>query len=132
MGRKKIMVVDDSRTTLMVERTMIEEAGFDTVAARDGFEALEVVVREKPDLVLLDVIMPKMDGFETCRRLRELEEAKAIPIILVTTQGKALKMEIGYRAGCTGYLTKPFNAEQLVAAVRPHLEAKPGEGEPAE
>lgn len=121
MTRKKVLIVDDAKTVLLVEQMMLKDAGYDVVMAHDGEEALAAASREHPDLIVLDVIMPRMNGFETCRRLREREETKRVPIIMVTTHGKALNVEIGFRAGCTDYLTKPFNAAQLLTTVRHHL-----------
>ena len=88
MDRKKILLVDDSSTVLLMERTILSRSEYDVVTARDGQEGLEKARAEKPDLILMDVVMPRMDGIETCWRLREREDTRAIPVLLVTTRGE--------------------------------------------
>lgn len=121
MGQAKILLVDDSKTTLFMEE-MILKADYVLVRASDGEEALVVAAAERPDLVLLDVVMPKMDGFEVCRRLRDSEECKETPIIMVTTRGEAENMEKGYANGCSDYIAKPFKSLELLTKVKNYLE----------
>jgi CheY-like chemotaxis protein len=118
---KKVLAVDDQNTVLMLERMMLSSAGFDVVTARDGEEALEKAAAERPDLILLDVMMPKMDGYAACRALRERPETKSTPILMVTTRSEVTNMQTGYAAGCNEYVTKPFNAVELVAIVQRYL-----------
>ena len=117
---KKILLVDDSATTLVME-SMILQGKYDLCKARDGEEAIERALSEKPDLILLDVIMPKLDGFSTCARLRQHEATRETPIIMVTTRGEEANLERGYSVGCTDYVTKPINAVELLSKVRNYL-----------
>ena len=122
MARKKILLVDDSSTVLLLHRMMLSHCGYELVTARDGQEALDKVSAERPDLIFLDVLMPRMDGFQTCRALRARSETKDVPIILVTTRGEPHYVRQGFESGCTDYITKPFDGEELLAKVRSHLE----------
>ena len=114
---KKILIVDDSKTALTLERTLLEST-YEVIEAQDGEQALAKAKSERPDLILLDIVMPKLDGFETCKRLRDLAETKTTPIIMVTTRGEAENIEAGYEHGCTDYVTKPINGAELLAKVR--------------
>ena len=118
MVRKKILLVDDSSTVLLMERMILSKSQYDVVTAKDGVEGVEKAVAEKPDLILMDVVMPRMDGFEACRKLREQDDTKAIPVIMVTTRGELASVETGYAAGCSEYVTKPINGLELLAKVR--------------
>jgi DNA-binding response OmpR family regulator len=118
MDRKKILLVDDSSTVLLMERMILSKSEYDVVTAKDGQEGLDKALAEKPDLILMDVVMPRMDGFEACRRLREREDTKGIPVIMVTTRGELASLETGYASGCSDYVTKPINGLELLAKVR--------------
>jgi DNA-binding response OmpR family regulator len=118
MDRKKILLVDDSSTVLLMERMILSKSEYDVVTARDGQEGVEKALTEKPDLILMDVVMPRMDGFEACKRLREQDGTKAIPVIMVTTRGELSSVESGYASGCNDYVTKPINGLELLAKVR--------------
>lgn len=126
MSRKKILLVDDSSTVLLLHRMMLSHCGYELLTARDGQEALDKASTERPDLIFLDVIMPRMDGFQTCRVLRSRSETKNVPIILVTTRGEPHYVRQGFESGCTDYITKPFDGEELLAKVRSHLEEARG------
>ena len=123
MSPKKILLVDDSSTVLLLHRMMLSHCGYELVTARDGQEALDKAVSERPDLIFLDVLMPRLDGFQTCRALRARSDMRDVPIILVTTRSEPHYVRQGYESGCTDYITKPFNGEALLAKVRSHLEA---------
>ena len=118
--RKKILLVDDSTANLMRERTILAQEPYDVVTASDGEEAIETAVREVPDLILLDVLMPNMDGFEICRKLRKTRKAKSIPIIMVTPAGKG-DGGTGYGIGCDDYVTTPLDSGELLSKVRNFL-----------
>jgi CheY-like chemotaxis protein len=122
-ARKKILVVDDSKTILLMESMILKRGPYEVTTAGDGAEAVERAVVEQPDLILMDVVMPRMGGFEACRALRGREETSAIPIILVTTRGEGENVETGYASGCSDYVTKPINASELLAKVRDQLGA---------
>jgi DNA-binding response OmpR family regulator len=119
-GRKKILLVDDSSTALMMEQLLLQRT-YDLVTAKDGAEALKVALAERPDLILLDVVMPKMDGFEVCRVLRGIEAMRATPIIMVTTRGEGKNVEAGFASGASDYVTKPINQAELLAKIQRHL-----------
>ena len=118
MGKKKVLVVDDSKTALFIESTILRGGPYELVTAADGEEAVQKALAVRPDLVLMDVMMPKMDGFEACRALRRLPETRDIPIVMVTTRGEESNMETGFAAGCTDYVTKPINASELLSKIR--------------
>jgi DNA-binding response OmpR family regulator len=119
--RKKVLAVDDQNTVLMLECMMLTAAGLDVVTARNGEEALTVAAAESPDLILLDATMPKMDGFVACRALRARPETMYTPIVMVTTRSEVNNIRLGFAAGCDEYVTKPFNAVELVSIVRRFL-----------
>ena len=118
MPRKKILLVDDSSTILMMEKFILRNDPYILVTASNGEEAVQKALSEKPDLILLDVVMPRMSGFEACRLIRDNEASKNVPIIMVTTRGEAANVETGWVVGCTDYVTKPINAVELLAKVR--------------
>ena len=126
MTSRTILLVDDSSTILMMEKFILRNDPWRLITASNGEEAVQKAVTMQPDLILLDVIMPRMGGFEACRLIRENEASKHIPIIMVTTRGEAANVETGWLSGCTDYVTKPINATELLAKVRNLL------GEPAE
>ena len=118
MPRKKILLVDDSSTILMMEKFILRNDPYVLVTASNGEEAVQKAGTEKPDLILLDVVMPRMSGFEACRLIRDNDSLKHVPIIMVTTRGEAANVETGWLVGCTDYVTKPINAVELLAKVR--------------
>jgi len=121
MKRKKILLVDDSRTSLFMEQMVLKNGPYDFVTARDGQEGVDKAESERPDLILMDVIMPRMGGFEAVRELRAREATREIPVIMVTTRGEGDNVENGFESGCTDYLTKPIDPAALLAKVRDHL-----------
>jgi len=122
--KKKILCVDDSRTALFMVTTILKKEPYEIVTAHDGQQAVEVASAERPDLILMDVIMPRMTGFEACRELKQREDTKAIPVILVTTRGEEENVETGFASGCNDYVTKPINAQELLAKVRDHIASR--------
>ena len=124
MGKKKILVVDDSRTALFMVTTILRKERYELVTASDGEQALEMAASERPDLILMDVIMPRKTGFEACRELKRREDTKAIPVILVTTRGEGENVEAGFQSGCNDYVTKPINALELLTKVREQMGAR--------
>jgi CheY-like chemotaxis protein len=121
MPRKKILLVDDSRTALMVQSIVLNQLAYDLVTACDGEDAVQKAVRERPDLILMDVVMPKMSGFDACRELRKREETRSTPIIMLTTRGEAENVEAGFSCGCNDYVTKPINKVELIEKLKNHL-----------
>jgi len=121
MKKKKILLVDDSNTILMMEKFILRNQAYEIIVASDGEEGVRKAEEHLPDLILLDVIMPKMGGFEACRRIRANDTTSATPIIMVTTRGEASNVETGWTAGCSDYITKPINSIELLAKVRNFL-----------
>jgi len=121
-SRKKILLVDDSPTVLLMERVLLGSGPYELINASNGEEAVKVALAEQPSLILMDVVMPGMDGFEACRRLRAEESMRTTPIILLTTRGGPEHLERGYESGCSDYLTKPVNGTELWLKVQLFLE----------
>jgi CheY-like chemotaxis protein len=116
-----ILVIDDSGTCQTMARMMLSTLGVSIETARDGVEGLEQAERVRPDLILLDIVMPRMDGFETCKHLRAREATRDTPILMFTTRGEAANVERGFSLGCTDYICKPFNAVELLDKVKSYL-----------
>ncbi len=123
MNQKKILLVDDSNTVLMMHRMLLHGQPYELLFARDGQEAVDKALANKPDLIFMDVMMPKKSGLQACQELRGHPETAATPILLVTTRGEPQNMEAGYQAGCTEYVTKPFDSAELLAKVKHYLGA---------
>jgi CheY-like chemotaxis protein len=115
---KKILLVDDSSTVLMMERMILAAERFEIVTASNGREGHEKAKQELPDLILMDVVMPQMNGLDACKAIKSDPATKHIPIIMVTTRGEAQSMEQGYENGCSDYVTKPVNSAELLTKVR--------------
>lgn len=112
---KKVLVVDDDRDLLKLLELGLEEEGFQVLTALDGSEGLRTAFRAHPDLVILDIMLPGMDGWETCRRLRELSD---VPIIMLTAKARDVDVVKGLSIGADDYVVKPFGVAELVARVR--------------
>ncbi len=121
MGAKKILLVDDSNTVLLMEKMLLANEGFVLVTASNGREAIQKAAAEKPDLILLDVVMPDINGFEACKQIRAREDTRHIPIIMVTTRSEATNVQIGFESGCNDYVTKPINGVELITKIKNHL-----------
>ncbi|MGA2813629.1 MAG: response regulator [Candidatus Acidiferrum sp.] len=120
--RPKILIVDDSVTTLLLEEMLLKKyTTFEVVKARNGQEAVKAALAEQPSLILMDVIMPKMDGFAACREMRRQEKLRNVPIILVTSRGEPQNVEEGFASGCNDYLTKPIESQELMQLVNGYL-----------
>jgi class 3 adenylate cyclase len=122
--RAKILIVDDEPFNVDYLEQELEDFGYDTVSAAHGEEALEKVATEAPDLILLDVMMPRMDGFTVCRRLKEHEETRLIPIVMMTALGEVEDRIKGIEAGADDFLTKPVNDRELLARIQTTLRLK--------
>jgi len=119
---KKILAVDDEPNILMSLEFILEMEGYEVHTARDGEEALEVAERVRPDLILLDVNMPRKDGYETCRIIREREDMTGTKVIMLTAKGQTLERKKGLEVGADAYVTKPFSADELLFAIRTSIE----------
>ena len=123
--KKKILLVDDSSTSLMMHSMILNKhTNYELSTATDGEEAVRKAEEESPDLILMDVVMPKKNGFETCREIRGNQKTANIPVILVTTRGEEQCVETGFESGCNDYITKPVNPQELVLLVQSYLQGK--------
>lgn len=118
MGVRKILLVDDSETILQMEQMILESDSYEIILARDGEEGVAKALATKPDLILMDVVMPKLNGFEAVKRLRDHEHTRTVPIIMVTSKAEAESMETGYQNGCSDYIIKPLDRLELVAKIK--------------
>ncbi len=118
MSGQKVLVVDDSWTELTMIAAPLRNSGFEVVTAVDGDEAMEKVFKERPQCIVLDVVLPKQNGFQLCRKFKSLEASRNIPIILLTSKSTPLDKAWGLRQGADLYMTKPFSEDELVASVR--------------
>lgn len=119
-----ILVVDDNQQNLELIQAYLEDLECETAAARDGIEALEMVARQKPDLILLDVMMPRMSGFEVCRRLKNNPETGDIPVIMVTALNEFGDIERGIDSGTDDFVSKPINRLELLTRIKTMLKLK--------
>jgi adenylate cyclase len=117
----RILVVDDTPANIQALAAILKEKGYQISVATNGKQALEVLARVQPDLILLDVMMPELDGFETCQRLKAAEQWRQIPVIFLTAKTETADIVKGFKLGAVDYVAKPFNAHELLARVNTHL-----------
>jgi len=115
--QKKILLVDDSKTSIFVERMILKARPYELLVASDGEEAVRTAESERPDLILMDVVMPRMNGFAAVEEIRRRESIRDVPIIMVSTRGESENVETGYEQGCNDYVTKPIDATELLTKV---------------
>ena len=115
---KKILIVEDEPDILQLVKLYLEKEGFRTVSAKTGTEALQQVKQEKPDLVVLDLMLPEIDGLEVCKRLRSAPETAMLPIIMLTAKAEESDTIVGLELGADDYVTKPFSHKTLVARIK--------------
>lgn len=118
---KKILLVDDSSTVRLYEKLILSREGFEVVEAENGERAIEQAIATQPDIILLDLHMPKMDGLKCCTLLRSIPETANIPIIMVTAKGEEKKEREARSAGCSDYMTKPIGKIELLSRIRRQL-----------
>jgi len=114
---KRVLVVDDEPDIVEIVACLLEGEGYETLVARDGIEAVEVAEAERPDLVLLDVMMPEMNGYQVCRLLRAKPEFRDTPVVMLTAKAQQSDQFWGLDSGATAYLTKPFDNRELLRTV---------------
>lgn len=127
---KKILIVEDENDILQLVKLYLEKEGFRTVTAMTGAEALKQVKAEKPDLIVLDLMLPVLDGLEVCKRLRSSPETAMLPIIMLTAKAEESDTVVGLELGADDYVTKPFSPKTLVARIKAlvrRLERQPGQ-----
>ncbi|MDI6890978.1 MAG: response regulator [Thermodesulfovibrionales bacterium] len=121
---KKILIVDDNQDSRELVVKILKSKGYQMIEATDGEEALEKAVSERPDLILMDISIPKIDGFEVTRRLKSQEEFKDLPIVALTAHAMRGDREKALEAGCEGYISKPINVRELPERIRSYLRGK--------
>ena len=117
----RILVIEDEPANIQTLSTLLKERGYQVNIATNGRQALEVLERMRPDLILLDIMMPEMDGFETCRRIKATTASRETPIIFLTAKTDTADIVRGFELGAVDYVAKPFNAHELLARVNTHL-----------
>ncbi len=119
----RILVVDDSATIRRSAESMLTTAGYDVVTAENGFEALSKVARHNPDLIFVDIMMPRLDGYQTCAIIKNNSQYRSTPVVMLTSKDGLFDQARGRVVGSDLYLTKPFTKEELLAAVQQHAAA---------
>ena len=117
MAKGKILVVDDEIYIVHILDFSLGVEGYEVMTALDGEQALDKVKQEKPDLIVLDIMMPKLDGYETCKALKSDAETKDIPVILLSAKGRNVDQKVGFEVGADDYITKPFSPRKLVERI---------------
>jgi len=118
MAGRKVLVVDDSWTDLTLMATALRQGGFDVMTASDGENALTMATVERPDCIVLDVVLPHQNGFQLCRHLKQAEQTRDIPVILVSVKNTPADQRWGLQQGAARYLTKPFDPAMLLQSVQ--------------
>lgn len=119
---KTILLVDDSATSRLLHRTLIsQKTGYEVICVADGAQALRVIATKTPDLILMDVMMPLIDGLEVCRRIRQDERTRKVPVILLTFRTDPNSVKLGFESGCNEYLKKPVEESQLLQVLSTYL-----------
>ncbi len=118
MDKKRILLVDDEKDLVETVTFRLEANNYEVIPAYDGQEALEKAKKEKPDLIILDLMLPKMDGYKVCRMLKFDEKYKKIPIILFSARAQETDKKMGEEVGAEAYITKPFEPQALLAKIR--------------
>ncbi len=119
--RLKIMVIDDSKTIRQTAENLLTKAGYDVITASDGFEALSLVADHHPDLIFVDIMMPRLDGYQTCTLIKGNAAYADTPVIMLSSKDGLFDRAKGRLAGSDQYLTKPFTREELLDAIRRHV-----------
>ena len=119
--KEKILIIEDNEQNLYLTRFILEANGYEVVAARDGHSGVDMAAQELPDLILLDIQLPGMDGYAVARALRHNPDLAGTPIVAVTSYAMVGDRERGLEAGCNGYIEKPINPETFMAEVEEHL-----------
>lgn len=115
--RNRILIVEDEESLLNLESIILTSKGYRVTGCGDGAAALEELVRNPPDIVVLDIMLPGMDGFQVCRSIKDNPETSAIPVVMLSARKNSQDMERGLQAGADAYITKPFNSAQLIGTI---------------
>jgi twitching motility two-component system response regulator PilG len=116
----KVMVVDDSKTIRRTAETLLKKAGCEVFTAVDGFDALAKIVDKRPDIIFVDIMMPRLDGYQACALIKNNKEFKATPVIMLSSRDGLFDRAKGRIVGSDQYLTKPFSKDELLNAIREH------------
>lgn len=114
---KVILIVEDDPKSLKLAKDLLKVSGYDTLQASDGAQGVELAKARKPDLILMDIMMPKMDGYTACQVIKTDTATKDIPVIMVTALGFELNKQLAERVGASGYITKPIDRQELVKTI---------------
>lgn len=117
----KVMVIDDSKTIRRTAETLLKKAGCTVVTATDGFEALSKITDNQPDIIFVDIMMPRLDGYQTCALIKRNENYKSTPVILLTSKDGLFDRARGRIVGSDQYLTKPFTKDELLGAIKEYI-----------
>ena len=118
----KVMIIDDSKTIRRTAESLLQKSGYDVITANDGFEALAKIVTHRPDIIFVDVMMPRLDGYQTCALIKHNLEFKKTPVIMLTSKDGLFDRARGRLAGSDQYLTKPFTREDLLETIERHTQ----------
>ena len=116
-----VMVVDDSKTIRKTADTLLKKAGCQVITAEDGFDALSKIVDYKPDIIFVDIMMPRLDGYQACALIKNNQEFKSTPVIMLSSKDGLFDKAKGRIVGSDQYLTKPFSKEELLGAIKEHV-----------
>lgn len=119
--KKRILIVDDEPDLLMAIKIRLTAVGYDVIMAKDGAEGLEKARKENPDLIILDLMLPKINGYKVCRFLKFDENYKHIPVIMLTARAEEDDKTLGMETGADAYMTKPFDNKELIASINKFL-----------
>ena len=122
MDKKKILIADDEQSIRLLVRRLLSQ-NYIVLEASDGEEAIDIARRENPDLILMDIMMPKVDGYTACHQITKDEATKAIPVVMLTGVGHELNKKLSFEVGAKGYITKPFSLQDLLDVIGPLLPA---------
>jgi twitching motility two-component system response regulator PilG len=117
----KVMVIDDSKTIRRTAESLLKKAGCQVITATDGFEALAIIADHHPDLIFVDIMMPRLDGYQTCALIKHNDDFKNIPVIMLSSKDGLFDRARGRIVGSEQYLTKPFTKDELLDAIKNHV-----------
>ncbi len=121
LSELKVMVIDDSKTIRRTAETLLKKAGCEVVTATDGFVALAKIAQEKPDIIFVDIMMPRLDGYQTCALIKHNQIFKNTPVVMLSSKDGLFDRARGHIVGSDEYLTKPFTRDELLTAIRNHV-----------
>ncbi|WP_140630779.1 response regulator transcription factor [Methylibium rhizosphaerae] len=117
MTKKTILIADDEPNIVISLEYMLQQSGYDVMVAHDGQEAVEAIARRVPDLLLLDIMMPRLSGYDVCQRIRESEAWRDIRIVMLSAKGREVEIAKGLALGADAYVTKPFSTRELLTQI---------------